>query len=125
MCLAGADTNRSLSSPCLQNRRRQKQQQALDRRRQHYLQMLNWRNSSAARHLLSNVNLKWIEFSRHSNLSTCLASLAPVILSSKYARPSPYDIIDIEETATAEEIKRRYRQLSLCALQSLSTKGLV
>jgi len=26
---------------------------------------------------------------------------------------NPYDIIDIEETATAEEIKRRYRQLSL------------
>jgi DnaJ family protein C protein 8 len=29
---------------------------------------------------------------------------------------SPYDILDIEESATQEEIKRRYRQLSLCEL---------
>lgn len=28
---------------------------------------------------------------------------------------SPYDMLDIEETATAEEIKKKYRQISLCA----------
>lgn len=28
---------------------------------------------------------------------------------------SPYDILDISELATQEEIKKRYRQLSLCA----------
>lgn len=28
---------------------------------------------------------------------------------------SPYDILDIQETATGEEIKRKYRQISLCA----------
>jgi DnaJ family protein C protein 8 len=27
---------------------------------------------------------------------------------------SPYDILDIQETATGEEIKRKYRQISLC-----------
>ena len=30
------------------------------------------------------------------------------------ARTSPYEILDIDETASAEEIKKKYRQLSLC-----------
>lgn len=34
---------------------------------------------------------------------------------------SPYDILDIPETATQEEIKRRYRQLSLCEFLSHSS----
>lgn len=28
---------------------------------------------------------------------------------------SPYDILDIQETVTGEEIKKKYRQISLCA----------
>ena len=28
---------------------------------------------------------------------------------------SPYDILDIQESSTGEEIKRKYRQMSLCA----------
>jgi DnaJ homolog subfamily C member 8 len=35
---------------------------------------------------------------------------------------SPYDILDLELSATPEDIKKRYRQLSLCE-QPLSTKG--
>jgi DnaJ family protein C protein 8 len=31
---------------------------------------------------------------------------------------SPYDILDIDELATPEDIKRKYRQISLCALSS-------
>lgn len=27
---------------------------------------------------------------------------------------SPYDILDLDETAKPEDIKRKYRQLSLC-----------
>jgi DnaJ family protein C protein 8 len=35
---------------------------------------------------------------------------------------SPYDILDLEPSATAEEIKKRYRQLSLCE-QPFSTRN--
>jgi DnaJ family protein C protein 8 len=28
---------------------------------------------------------------------------------------SPYDVLDVDETATPEEIKKKYRQTSLCA----------
>ncbi|KAG6856894.1 hypothetical protein H0H87_012475 [Tephrocybe sp. NHM501043] len=34
---------------------------------------------------------------------------------------NPYDILDIEEMATPEEIKRRYRQLSLCMYKPAPT----
>ena len=30
------------------------------------------------------------------------------------AHPSPYEILDIDENAKAEEIKKKYRHLSLC-----------
>lgn len=33
---------------------------------------------------------------------------------SNSSRNSPYDILDIEEDATPETIKKKYRQLSLC-----------
>ena len=33
---------------------------------------------------------------------------------------SPYDILDIQETATGEEIKKKYRQISLCVSCFLS-----
>jgi DnaJ family protein C protein 8 len=33
---------------------------------------------------------------------------------SHFLAPSPYDIFDLEPSATPEDIKRKYRQLSLC-----------
>jgi DnaJ homolog subfamily C member 8 len=44
------------------------------------------------------------------------------VLISHFFPPSPYDVFDLEPSATAEDIKKRYRQLSLCE-QPLSTKG--
>ena len=35
---------------------------------------------------------------------------------------SPYDVLDLEPSATADDIKKKYRQLSLCELP-LSTRN--
>jgi hypothetical protein len=36
---------------------------------------------------------------------------------------SPYDILDLEPSATADDVKRKYRQLSLCELLLASTRN--
>lgn len=33
-----------------------------------------------------------------------------------FSQISPYDVLDLKETATAEDIKKKFRQISLCAL---------
>jgi DnaJ homolog subfamily C member 8 len=38
------------------------------------------------------------------------------VLISHFLVRSPYDILDLEPSATAEDIKKKYRQLSLCEL---------
>lgn len=46
----------------------------------------------------------------------CVPSFRSVLHSFAYVGndDSPYDILDISETSTQEEIKKRYRNLSLC-----------
>jgi hypothetical protein len=43
-----------------------------------------------------------------------LALWQQLVTMHSYVLRSPYDILDIDELATPEEIKRKYRQLSLC-----------
>jgi DnaJ family protein C protein 8 len=45
------------------------------------------------------------------------------LLTSYRHTCSPYDILDLEPSATADDIKKKYRQLSLCELP-LSTRNL-
>jgi len=38
-------------------------------------------------------------------------------------RNSAYDILDIDENASADDIKKKYRQISLCELCTVATRG--
>lgn len=38
-------------------------------------------------------------------------------------RNSAYDILDIDENASADDIKKKYRQISLCELCYVATRG--
>ena len=50
-------------------------------------------------------------------LSLLLVHITPSrVLTSHCLIRSPYDILDLETSATADDIKRKYRQLSLCEL---------
>ena len=69
--------------------------------------------------MLYNAKLRSNASSKLSNSSLSSVSLNGVVATDIY--PSPYDILDLDTTATPEAIKKKYKHLSLCTLCVIQT----